>query len=394
MEDVYERDDVAREARTEARIQQVAALADQISAFVVANQPRRHSANRNPLNNEEEAASDEETENPFVVGAPGGDSFYQRRENGRGLLANCDSRQWESGLKVDLPEFQGGLAPKEFLDWVATIEEILDFKRVPEDKWVALVATRFQGRVAAWWQQLKLSRSKQGKEKISSWENLKKIGSRSVDDYTTEFHQLVVQNDIAETEEQLVSRYIRGFREQLQYMLNMFDTYSVLKAHHRALQLERQANRKSAAPAWGVVAQTTPSPVSIRPTGNSIPVVPQAIRAGVSWSKCFKCGEPDHRDIECRKGDGLGKALFVDADKIVSEHYEEYDQEATYDESQPSADSLDGDVEEVVGDVRPLLVVRRSCYARREVEGNSWLRGNVFQSTCTIGGKVCRFVID
>jgi hypothetical protein len=43
------------------------------------------------------------------------------------------------------------MQPEEFLDWVAAVEEILDFKRVPEDRWVSLVATKFRGRAATWW---------------------------------------------------------------------------------------------------------------------------------------------------------------------------------------------------------------------------------------------------
>jgi hypothetical protein len=42
------------------------------------------------------------------------------------------------------------MQPEEFLDWVAAVEEILDFKRVPEDRRVSLVATKFWDRVAAW----------------------------------------------------------------------------------------------------------------------------------------------------------------------------------------------------------------------------------------------------
>lgn len=54
----------------------------------------------------------------------------------------------------------------------------------------------------------------------------------------------------------------------------------------------------------------------------------------------------------------------------------------------------EGNVKEVAGDSGPLLVVRRLCYAPRENKGDTCLRSNMFQSTCTIGGKVRRFVID
>ena len=60
--------------------------------------------------------------------------------------------------------------PEEFLDWVAAVEEILEFKEVPQDKRVSLVVTKFKGRAAAWWQQLKQSCIRQGKSKINTWE--------------------------------------------------------------------------------------------------------------------------------------------------------------------------------------------------------------------------------
>jgi hypothetical protein len=69
--------------------------------------------------------------------------------------AQAHANRWESGFKLDILEFSGGMQPEEFLDWVAAVEEILDFKEVPKDKRVSLVATKFWGRVAAWWQQLK-----------------------------------------------------------------------------------------------------------------------------------------------------------------------------------------------------------------------------------------------
>jgi hypothetical protein len=46
------------------------------------------------------------------------------------------------GFKLDIPEFQGDLQPKELMDQVAAVGEVLDFKEVPEDRRVSLVATK------------------------------------------------------------------------------------------------------------------------------------------------------------------------------------------------------------------------------------------------------------
>ena len=61
-----------------------------------------------------------------------------------------------------------GLASKKFLDWVIIVEDILEFKEVPKNKWVPLIATRFRGQTTAWWQQVKWKRrSAHGR----SWRN-------------------------------------------------------------------------------------------------------------------------------------------------------------------------------------------------------------------------------
>ena len=166
-------------------------------------------------------------------------------------------------MRINILEFQESGRPEELLDWINAIEEVFEYKEVPENKLVSLAATRFRGRAAAWWQQTKLTRIRQGKKKIDSWEKFKKHlrgaflphnyakllyqqlqnlrqGNRSVDDYTTEFHWLATRNDLTETEEQQVSRYIGGLRSQFQDQLNLLDPYSVSEAHQQALQLEKQ----------------------------------------------------------------------------------------------------------------------------------------------------------
>lgn len=130
---------------------------------------------------------------------------------------------WDSGFKLDIPEFTGSLNPEDFLDWLSSVEEVLDFKSIPDDIRVPLVATRFKSRAMAWWQQLKESRRHSGKSRIDTWERMKKHlrrsflpynyertlynkiqalrqGNRSVDEYATEFFHLSARSTLMETE--------------------------------------------------------------------------------------------------------------------------------------------------------------------------------------------------
>ena len=53
-------------------------------------------------------------------------------------------------MRTEVPEFQGSLQPKEFIDWLCTAKEVMEFKGVPEEMKVPLIATRLRGRAAAW----------------------------------------------------------------------------------------------------------------------------------------------------------------------------------------------------------------------------------------------------
>ena len=52
-----------------------------------------------------------------------------------------------------------------------------------------------------------------------------------MEDYTTEFYQLLSRNEVHETEDQLVVRYVGGFRVQIEETVNLFDPISVSTVH-------------------------------------------------------------------------------------------------------------------------------------------------------------------
>ncbi|XP_031404486.1 uncharacterized protein LOC116213611 [Punica granatum] len=223
-------------------------------------------------------------------------------------------------------------------------------------------------------------------------------GTRTVDEYTNEFFQLIVRNEVHETEDQLVATYIGGLRVQIQDTVNMFDPPSVSVAHQRALQVEKQSRRNSNfwnspsigsssgascpggsggdssgvnRPRGGANRNTTNTNQPNRPTGTGM--------------KCFECGGVGHGQSECRKTTGK-KTFFVDMEGGEDEDVEE----AEY----PEFDSEEVVEEEVmIGDTGTALVIKRSCLTPKVVDDN-WLRHNIFQSMCTILGKVCRFIID
>lgn len=170
VEYMYKHDDAAREAQLEARLaqrsdEQFRALRKQLAAMAVAGgTPQNHSPNPRFVEEEDADYVEDGGEYPIATTRP-------RRE---GPMVRTYSRQWVSNFKFDIPEFNGCMQPHEFLDWVVAVEETLEFKEVPLGKQVPLVATKFRGLAAAWWQYLKQTRVRQGKEKIRSWKKLKK----------------------------------------------------------------------------------------------------------------------------------------------------------------------------------------------------------------------------
>lgn len=158
------------------------------------------------------------------------------------------------GFKMEMPEFHGGVRGDEHLDWLITVQEMLEFKWVLEERKVVLVTTKFRRKAASWWLQLKTTWSRAGKDKIKTWEKFEKLlkknflpynfdrtmftrlqnlrqGTRSVDNYAEEFSLLLTRNEIYYSEVQLVCCFVGGLRPQIQNSMSQFDPTMVAEAH-------------------------------------------------------------------------------------------------------------------------------------------------------------------
>ncbi|GJV45925.1 reverse transcriptase domain-containing protein [Tanacetum coccineum] len=70
---------------------------------------------------------DEQSKNPFGED----DDSSSDDQSGRRPRRNQreDNRRWESGMRVNIPDFAGDtLSPEGFIDWLVTVEEAFEFK--------------------------------------------------------------------------------------------------------------------------------------------------------------------------------------------------------------------------------------------------------------------------
>ncbi|VFQ88380.1 unnamed protein product [Cuscuta campestris] len=119
-------------------------------------------------------------------------------------------------FKVDLLTFEGKNDPDEFLEWLETVDRVFDFKDVPEDKKVKLVALKLRKYASTWWTNTATKRRRESKAPVKTWLKMRALmkkkflpeqyvrdnfarlqqlrqGTRTVDDYTREFEELLMR---------------------------------------------------------------------------------------------------------------------------------------------------------------------------------------------------------
>ena len=54
-------------------------------------------------------------------------------------------------FKVEFLEFEGRFDHDDFLEWLHALERVFDYKDIPDDKKVKLVALRLRRYASLWW---------------------------------------------------------------------------------------------------------------------------------------------------------------------------------------------------------------------------------------------------
>ncbi|XP_039164045.1 uncharacterized protein LOC120291138 [Eucalyptus grandis] len=339
--------------------------------------------------------------NLFMVGGITRGQFERKKNQVLDLMTQDRHRlqhirepDWEKEVKKDVPEFTSNESPDEIVDWLTLVNEVFEHRNVPENRRVGIIAMRFRGKAIAWWRREKQTRQAVGKAQVTSWRKMEgkiqkyflpkgykrelyqryqnlKQGTRTVDQYTNEFNELVIRNNIQDPEEVLVNKYLNGLQFYIQDALEVLDIWDLGDAHQRALKMERSHSRR----------QQSASKPSTQPHDSKQPAT--------SEIRCYSCGELGHRASNCRinKNRPAGKAFLVDnnSDENTEDPLEEElknDEEAADDEQIVHADTGE------------LLMVRKNFPTPRDDTGDRWLRTNIFHSACTIMGKVCQLIID
>ncbi|XP_026416582.1 uncharacterized protein LOC113312021 [Papaver somniferum] len=340
----------------------------------------------------------------------------------------------EYKLKADIPSFNGSFRIEELLDWFYEVEAFFQFMEIPDHSKVRLVAYKLKGGVAAWWERLCDERVNTSKPPIRTWDRMHKLlrgfpattrlqhcrqGARLVEEYVAEFYNLLARNELHESEEQLVARFVEGLNTLIQQGM-VQSVFTMVDAIQQAIEIERrllrlakisqprqsryQGNYKPNTSYPNFSQEVTPMYYSkysyqddsshayrkptyttlytpphlntalILPTPIKIQAVQQTqVQQNRVADKCNKWLQPGHTSSECRKINAfIGDTQFINE---VNDDFNELDEE-------DSPETQDED--EFVGMIRPLLLTQ-PCPSQRH---------NIFRSKCYIGGKFCNMIID
>ena len=155
----------------------------------------------------------------------------------------------------DIPTFSGDLNIEGFLDSITEVDCFFEYMEIPEERKVKLVAFQLKEGASVWSEQLRETRIREGRGVVQSWRRMKQYlrgiflppdyeqylfesyqrcsqGARTVNEYTFEFLRLAARNQLLESDNQQVSRYLGGLRANIHDKIGLQMVLSVQEARN------------------------------------------------------------------------------------------------------------------------------------------------------------------
>ncbi|XP_057250722.1 uncharacterized protein LOC130591424 [Beta vulgaris subsp. vulgaris] len=322
-------------------------------------------------------------------------------------------------VKADIPLFYGTMGVEEFLDWQIDVDRFFEVMEVLENKHVKMVAVRLKSTAAVWWDKLVMQWQRQRKGPVKTWRRMKQLmlerllpedyeqilykmykecvqGKRSVTEYTAEFLRFSERNDLRESKNQKVARYISGLKNSLQEKMGLQTVWTVAEASNLTLKAEQieksprnfsSFKRYSPQSSFEFNSEKEKSAVN-KESGSAPKVGSRSVSQGKapaqkqnnpyvrpSGDTCYHCNGKGHRSNVCPtrrvtavlEGGEDGGEFEGENDEYA---YAEFAEEESED--------------------RVNFVLQRVLLASKE-EGQ---RKNLFKTHCSIQNKVCNLIVD
>ena len=391
------------QAQNVRRDRQIEALQEQMGRIL--NLLEEGGVRRKRRNDEDENPEQQESSVESVeTNRSSSDSYAssQRRRRHR--------KQWDDlrDIKVDPPDFEGSSNPDDYLEWVQTMDRIIEVKGYDERKGLKMAVIKLKKYASLWYENMKHERQLEGKKKIKTWSKLKecmqkrfvphaykqdlylqmnnlKQGTKEVADYIREFEHLKIRTNVREAEEHTIARFIGGLNASIAEKVELQPLWTFEGACKLAIKVEKQAKKKAPYKPFTkpTIPMKSPTPKESESVSKSFKGKEKMGEASKEpkGKKCFKCHGFGHFQAQCPNQ----RALTMKEVEELQREVETEEEEPVYDES--------NEEEIVEADCGELLVIRRAMHTV-EAPNDKTQRENIFHSRCTIKGKVCNLIVD
>ncbi|XP_024016342.1 uncharacterized protein LOC112089818 [Eutrema salsugineum] len=406
----------------EAKLNQITEMIERMSQRMERLEVQPRPAEVNDQNREEpvhirrDRNQEPEIDNPFYDdNHSSGSSRVRPRGNRmfRGRAGGIRDRGHAMPMRNPNDRYEGGRPQQRYEAEPARGRNDNDLGDLLERKKINLAASEFNGYAIDWWDQIVISRRRNGERPVETWEEMATLmwqrfvpahyqrelhtklrrltqGTKSVEDYHQEMERLMIKADVFEPEDATMARFLSGLNRDLQDRMELQEYQDMYEMLHKAILLEQQLKRKgtnrfttgtSSRPTYRddkAVYPTRPK-FEAKPGQNAdLKGKPEVTSARTRDIECFKCRGKGHYANKCPIQRAM---ILLDTGEVVSEA------------ESKAGPKYDDEPEEEYAAGGELLVARRVLVSQEPVRDEDQ-RENLFHTRCIIMGKTCSMVID